>query len=423
MLLIPAIDLKDGHCVRLKQGDMDQSTTFGEDPAAMARRWIDAGARRLHLVDLNGAFAGKPKNYQAIKSILKEVGEDIPVQLGGGIRDLDTIEKYIDGGLRYVIIGTAAVKNPGFLKDACSAFGGHIIVGLDAKDGKVATDGWSKLTGHEVVDLARKFEDWGVESIVYTDIGRDGMLSGINIDATVKLAQALTIPVIASGGLGSMRDIEQLCAVESEGIEGVICGRAIYSGDLDFAAAQERADALNGCPRGPPGRWRGPPAGAGTRLAALQSKPLTQTYFHQGPSSFPTGRNAARALRGTDLRGWAGSLPRIPHRAGSRFRPRPPPVEGHWARARKCCGMQTICNNVARHQTQLLRCVFEGQATKIVPPTGLPGKPHSSGRACAWFSRGTPQCPAADSSNARPVDFRYPSRSHQDGPPGTRPAG
>ncbi|MBX3632153.1 MAG: 1-(5-phosphoribosyl)-5-[(5-phosphoribosylamino)methylideneamino]imidazole-4-carboxamide isomerase [Simplicispira sp.] len=245
MLLIPAIDLKDGHCVRLKQGDMDQSTTFGEDPAAMARRWIDAGARRLHLVDLNGAFAGKPKNYQAIKSILKEVGEDIPVQLGGGIRDLDTIEKYIDGGLRYVIIGTAAVKNPGFLKDACSAFGGHIIVGLDAKDGKVATDGWSKLTGHEVVDLAKKFEDWGVESIVYTDIGRDGMLSGINIDATVKLAQALTIPVIASGGLGSMRDIEQLCAVESEGIEGVICGRAIYSGDLDFAAAQERADALN----------------------------------------------------------------------------------------------------------------------------------------------------------------------------------
>ena len=246
MLLIPAIDLKDGHCVRLKQGDMDQSTTFGEDPAAMARKWVDAGARRLHLVDLNGAFAGTPKNYSAIKSILKEVGDDIPVQLGGGIRDLDTIEKYIDGGLRYVIIGTAAVKNPGFLKDACSAFGGHIIVGLDAKDGKVATDGWSKLTGHEVIDLARKFQDWGVESIIYTDIGRDGMLSGINVDATVKLAQSLTIPVIASGGLSSMADIEQLCAVESEGIEGVIAGRAIYSGDLDFAAAQARADALNG---------------------------------------------------------------------------------------------------------------------------------------------------------------------------------
>jgi phosphoribosylformimino-5-aminoimidazole carboxamide ribotide isomerase len=244
MLLIPAIDLKDGHCVRLKQGDMDQSTTFGEDPAAMARKWVDAGARRLHLVDLNGAFAGKPKNYAAIKAILKEVGSEIPVQLGGGIRDLDTIEKYIDGGLRYVIIGTAAVKNPGFLKDACSAFGGHIIVGLDAKDGKVATDGWSKLTGHEVVDLAKKFENWGVESIVYTDIGRDGMLTGINIEATVKLAQALTIPVIASGGLGSMQDIENLCAVENEGIEGVICGRAIYSGDLDFAAAQARADEI-----------------------------------------------------------------------------------------------------------------------------------------------------------------------------------
>jgi phosphoribosylformimino-5-aminoimidazole carboxamide ribotide isomerase len=244
MLLIPAIDIKDGHCVRLKQGDMGQATTFGEDPAAMAKAWLQKGARRLHLVDLNGAFAGKPQNLTAIKSILKAVGDDIPVQLGGGIRDLDTIEKYIDGGLRYVIIGTAAVKNPGFLKDACTAFGGHIIVGLDAKDGKVATDGWSKLTGHEVVDLARKFEDWGVESIIYTDIGRDGMLTGINVDATVKLAQALHIPVIASGGLGSMADIEKLCAVEDEGIEGVICGRAIYSGDLDFVKAQAKADDL-----------------------------------------------------------------------------------------------------------------------------------------------------------------------------------
>ena len=246
MLLIPAIDLKDGHCVRLKQGDMDQSTIFSEDPAAMARKWVEAGARRLHLVDLNGAFAGKPQNHAAIKAILREVGDDIPVQLGGGIRDLDTIERYIDDGLRYVIIGTAAVKNPGFLKDACVAFGGHIIVGLDAKDGKVATDGWSKLTGHEVADLGKKLEDYGVESIIYTDIGRDGMLSGINIDATVKLAQALTIPVIASGGLSNMADIDQLCAVESEGVEGVICGRAIYSGDLDFAAAQARADELAG---------------------------------------------------------------------------------------------------------------------------------------------------------------------------------
>ena len=244
MLLIPAIDLKDGRCVRLKQGDMDQSTIFSEDPAAMARKWVEAGARRLHLVDLNGAFAGKPQNHTAIKAILREVGDDIPVQLGGGIRDLDTIERYIDDGLRYVIIGTAAVKNPGFLKDACSAFGGHIIVGLDAKDGKVATDGWSKLTGHEVADLGKKFEDYGVESIIYTDIGRDGMLSGINIEATVRLAQSLTIPVIASGGLSSMQDIEQLCAVEDEGVEGVICGRAIYTGDLDFAAAQARADSL-----------------------------------------------------------------------------------------------------------------------------------------------------------------------------------
>ena len=246
MLLIPAIDLKDGHCVRLKQGDMDQSTTFGEDPVVMAGKWIDQGARRLHLVDLNGAFAGHPQNEKAIRRILKEVGSAVDVQLGGGIRDLDTIERYLDAGLRYVIIGTAAIRNPGFLQDACTAFGGHIIVGLDARDGKVATDGWSKLTRHDVVDLGKKFEDIGVESIIYTDIGRDGLLTGINVEATVKLAQALTIPVIASGGLSSMDDIEALCAVEDEGIEGVICGRAIYSGDLDFAAAQERADELNG---------------------------------------------------------------------------------------------------------------------------------------------------------------------------------
>jgi phosphoribosylformimino-5-aminoimidazole carboxamide ribotide isomerase len=246
MQLIPAIDLKDGHCVRLKQGDMDQSTTFGEDPVVIAQSWLDKGARRLHLVDLNGAFAGKPQNFSAIKKILAAVGSDIPVQLGGGIRDLDTIERYIDAGLQYVIIGTAAIKNPGFLQDACTAFPGHIIVGLDAKDGKVATDGWSKLTKHDVIDIAKKFEGYGVESIIYTDIGRDGMLSGINIEATVKLAQALTIPVIASGGLSNMADIDKLCAVEDEGIEGVICGRAIYSGDLDFALAQVRADELNG---------------------------------------------------------------------------------------------------------------------------------------------------------------------------------
>ncbi|MDP3616401.1 MAG: 1-(5-phosphoribosyl)-5-[(5-phosphoribosylamino)methylideneamino]imidazole-4-carboxamide isomerase [Rhodoferax sp.] len=246
MLLIPAIDLKDGNCVRLKQGDMDQSTTFGEDPVLMASNWVAQGARRLHLVDLNGAFAGHPKNEKAIRRILKEVGSAVDVQLGGGIRDLDVIERYLDAGLRYVIIGTAAIRNPGFLQDACTAFGGHIIVGLDARDGKVATDGWSKLTRHDVVDLGKKFEDFGVESIIYTDIGRDGMLSGINVEATVKLAQALSIPVIASGGLSNIADIEALCNVEDEGIEGVICGRAIYSGDLDFAAAQRRADELNG---------------------------------------------------------------------------------------------------------------------------------------------------------------------------------
>jgi phosphoribosylformimino-5-aminoimidazole carboxamide ribotide isomerase len=244
MLLIPAIDLKDGHCVRLQQGDMQAATTFGDDPAAMARRWLDAGARRLHLVDLNGAFAGKPVNEGAVKAILREVGDAIPVQLGGGIRDLDTIGRYLDDGISYIIIGTAAVKNPGFLHDACSAFGGHIIVGLDARDGRVATDGWSKLTGHEVIDLARKFQDYGIEGVIYTDIGRDGMLSGINVEATVKLAQALEIPVIASGGLSGMQDIERLCAVEHEGVEGVICGRSIYSGELDFTAAQARADEL-----------------------------------------------------------------------------------------------------------------------------------------------------------------------------------
>ena len=244
MLLIPAIDLKDGHCVRLEQGDMSVSTSFGDDPAAMARRWVEAGARRLHLVDLNGAFAGKPVNEVAVKAIIKEVGGRIPIQLGGGIRDLDTIERYLDDGLSFIIIGTAAVKSPGFLKDACTAFGGHIIVGLDAKDGKVATDGWSKLTGHEVIDLGLKFQDYGVEGVIYTDIGRDGMLTGVNIESTVKLAQALTIPVFASGGLSSMVDIEKLCAVEDEGIEGVICGRSIYTGALDFAQAQARADEL-----------------------------------------------------------------------------------------------------------------------------------------------------------------------------------
>ena len=245
MLLIPAIDLKDGHCVRLEQGDMNKATVFSEDPAAMARHWVNQGARRLHLVDLNGAFAGKPKNESAILSILREVGDEIPVQLGGGIRDLETIERLLDDGLETIIIGTAAVKNPGFLQEACVAFGGHIMVGLDARDGKVATDGWSKLTGHEVIDLAKKYEDYGVEAIVYTDIGRDGMLQGINIEATLRLARAVSIPVIASGGLTSLKDIDDLCAIEDDGVMGVIAGRAIYNGNINLTEAQKYADEKN----------------------------------------------------------------------------------------------------------------------------------------------------------------------------------
>src|SRR6476469_7915686 len=245
MLLIPAIDLKDGHCVRLKQGDMELATVFSEDPAEMALHWLKQGARRLHLVDLNGAFAGKPKNESAIKSILQVVQEfaddndidAIPVQLGGGIRDLDTIERYLDDGISYIIVGTAAVKNPGFLHDACGAFPGHIIVGLDARDGKVATDGWSKMTGHDVVDLARKFEDYGVEAIVYTDIGRDGMLTGVNVEATAKLARELKTPVIASGGIASLQDIHDLIPYAGDGIIGAIAGRALYEGKLDFKEA------------------------------------------------------------------------------------------------------------------------------------------------------------------------------------------
>ncbi len=237
MIVIPAIDLKDGHCVRLKQGEMEGATIFSEDPAAMARQWKALGAERLHLVDLNGAFAGKPVNEPAIRDIIKELGDELPIQLGGGIRSLEVIERYLDDGVTYVIIGTAAVKNPGFLHEACDAFPGHIMVGLDARDGKVAVDGWSKLTGHDVIDLAQRFEGYGVEAVIYTDIGRDGMLQGLNVEATVKLARALHIPVIASGGITNLADIQALCDVQDEGITGAITGRAVYEGHLDFKAA------------------------------------------------------------------------------------------------------------------------------------------------------------------------------------------
>ena len=247
MLIIPAIDLKDGRCVRLKQGDMSTATVFSEDPVAMARHWAEQGARRLHIVDLNGAVAGRPKNEKVIRAIIGAVGEQVPIEIGGGIRDLDTIESYIDAGVQYVVIGTAAVKNPGFLSDACYAFPGRIIAGLDAKDGKVAVEGWSKMTGHDVVDLAKKYEEYGVEALIYTDIGRDGMMGGINIDATLKLAQAIKTPVIASGGLHSVKDVETVCArLAPEGIIGAIAGRALYEGQLDFKKAQAAADKALG---------------------------------------------------------------------------------------------------------------------------------------------------------------------------------
>ena len=244
MLLIPAIDLKEGRCVRLKQGLMEQATVFSDSPAEMALHWRNQGARRLHLVDLNGAFAGVPQNFPAIKEILAAVAKDIPVQLGGGIRDLGTIEKYLDLGLTDVIIGTAAVKNPEFVREACKAFPGQIIVGLDAKDGMGAIDGWATVTEHHVVDLVKRFEDDGVNSIIYTDIGRDGMMSGVNIEATVKSAQSVNIPIIASGGLTNLDDIRALCVVEKEGVSGAITGRAIYEGSIDFAQAQKLADSL-----------------------------------------------------------------------------------------------------------------------------------------------------------------------------------
>jgi phosphoribosylformimino-5-aminoimidazole carboxamide ribotide isomerase len=245
MLLIPAIDLKDGKCVRLRQGRMEDSTVFSDDPVAMAARWVEAGARRLHLVDLNGAFEGRPMNRDVVHAIAAAF-PDLSIQVGGGIRDEDTVQAYLDAGVQYVIIGTKAVNHPGFIGDLCAEFPGHVIVGLDAKEGKVAMDGWSKLSKHDVVDLAQHFEQDGVSAIIYTDIGRDGMMSGCNVEATVKLARAVTIPIIASGGITNLDDIRALCAVADEGITGAITGRAIYEGTLDFAEGQRLADELCG---------------------------------------------------------------------------------------------------------------------------------------------------------------------------------
>ncbi|MBI3560893.1 MAG: 1-(5-phosphoribosyl)-5-[(5-phosphoribosylamino)methylideneamino]imidazole-4-carboxamide isomerase [Gammaproteobacteria bacterium] len=243
MQLIPAIDLKDGRCVRLRQGRMEDSTEFSNDPVAMARQWVDAGARRLHLVDLNGAFAGTPVNHAVIKAIVNAC-PNIPIQVGGGLRDAASVARYLDMGVRYTIIGTKAVQDPDFVRGLCEQFTGQIIVGIDAKDGKVAVDGWATLAAITAIELAKKFEHDGVEAIIYTDINRDGMLHGVNIESTVNLARAVNIPIIASGGITNLEDIRALCAVAHEGIAAAITGRAIYEGTLDFAQAQQLTDQL-----------------------------------------------------------------------------------------------------------------------------------------------------------------------------------
>ena len=241
MLIIPAIDLKDGECVRLRQGRMDDATVFSDNPVDMARHWVEAGCRRLHLVDLNGAFAGKPVNGNVVRAIAHEFPE-LPIQIGGGIRTMDIIESYLEAGVTYVILGTAAVKDPVLVSEACRHFHGHVIVGLDAVNGKVAIDGWAEVTDTSAVDLARKYEEEGVSAIVYTDIDRDGMMEGVNVEATLTMAQASRIPVIASGGITNMADIRALRAISDQGILGAITGRAIYEGTLDVKEAQNYCD-------------------------------------------------------------------------------------------------------------------------------------------------------------------------------------
>jgi len=235
MIVIPAIDLKEGKCVRLEQGLMDKDTVFNDNPAAQARAWQDQGAEMLHIVDLDGAFAGQPRNRAAIEAIVKAI--TIPSQLGGGIRDMATIEAYLSLGLSRVIIGTAAQRNPELVREACAKFPGQIVVGIDAKNGMVAVQGWAEVTDITAVDLARKFEGLGVSAIIYTDISRDGMLQGPNLEATRALAEAVSIPIIASGGVSSLKDIRNLMAIEASGVSGVITGKAVYTGAIRLAEA------------------------------------------------------------------------------------------------------------------------------------------------------------------------------------------
>lgn len=243
MLFIPAIDLKDGKCVRLRQGRMEDTTVFSNSPVDMAKQWVDEGARRLHLVDLNGAFAGEPVNGDVIEAIAKQF-PNIPVQIGGGIRDAETVSAYLKAGVEYCIIGTKAVEDPGFVIELCKEFPGHIIVGIDAKDGMVATEGWAEVSSVSAIDLAKQFEEAGVSAIVYTDIARDGMMQGLNLDATVELAESINIPVIASGGMTNMDDVHAVSAKQDTGIMGAILGRSIYEGTISLSGAQQYADKL-----------------------------------------------------------------------------------------------------------------------------------------------------------------------------------
>ncbi|MDN5869681.1 MAG: 1-(5-phosphoribosyl)-5-[(5-phosphoribosylamino)methylideneamino]imidazole-4-carboxamide isomerase [Nitrococcus sp.] len=236
MLIIPAIDIKDGKCVRLRQGRMDDETVFSDDPVAIAERWVEAGGRRLHIVDLNGAAAGFPVNADIIGRIA-EGFPGVEVQVGGGIRTFSVIQTYLDVGVDYVILGTQAVREPYFVDNACLEFPGHIIVGLDAKDGLVATDGWAKVSSRSATDLAQRFETAGVEAVVFTDIGCDGMMRGVNVEATRKLAREVSIPVIASGGVCTMAEVHDLCAAAADGIAGAIVGRALYEGAIDLREA------------------------------------------------------------------------------------------------------------------------------------------------------------------------------------------